>query len=265
MKRVHSKKFVKLMFMILPLIAVPACMAQENAWTGTWRLNHEKSRLGGPTFLLTISPQGEYEIAAGSNHFKFYCDGKYRVVVGQRTFACLKATDASMEVLEKQGGSPVLKVHRELSSNGKTLTQITTKLSGPMTGTAEERTFVRFSKSSDLAGAWMDVKALDRQPQVLVTALKGPIFHLSFPMEKQYTDARLDGSESLIHGTYSGTQATLSLKPETSQRLLTVEKLNGLVLNDGVMILSSDGQSITEETWKPEAAAVKTRLVYEKR
>lgn len=48
------------------------------------------------------------------------------------------------------------------------------------------------------------------------------------------------------------------------QRLLTVQKLNGTVVTQGGLILSSDGRSITEETWKPGAPKAKTRLVYEK-
>jgi hypothetical protein len=55
------------------------------------------------------------------------------------------------------------------------------------------------------------------------------------------------------------------VNPETPQRLLTVQKLNGKVITHGVLTLSSDGRSITEETWKLEAPSVKTRLVYEKR
>lgn len=99
----------------------------------------------------------------------------------------------------------------------------------------------------------------------MVTALTGSTYRLSFPLEKQYTDMKLDGSDAPIQGALSGARATLSIKPENRQRLLTVKKLNGMVLNQGVLILSSDGLSITAETWRPEAPSVKNRLVYEKR
>lgn len=263
MKTGNAKRMLLFVMTLLSSVA-PACIAEDNAWTGTWRLNHEKSHLGGPTFLLTISSVGEYELTAGSNHFKFYCDAKYRVVVGQRTFACLKATGTSMEVVERQGGVAVLSVHRELSSDGKLLTQTTTRLDGSTVRAQEKRTFVRFSKSGGLAGSWLDVNGLDRQPQVMMTAVNAGTIHLSFPLENQHSDARLDGSESLIHGTYSGIRATLSVKSEAARRLRTVEKLNGAVVNHGVLILSSDGRSITQQTWKPSAPAVKTILVYEK-
>jgi hypothetical protein len=72
-------------------------------------------------------------------------------------------------------------------------------------------------------------------------------------------------TDAPMHGTLGGARVTLSIKPETAQRLLTVQKLNGEVVSQGMLILSSDGLSITEETWKPEAPTPKARLVYEKR
>jgi hypothetical protein len=127
-----------------------------------------------------------------------------------------------------------------------------------------QRTFVRFSKSTGLAGAWSDANALEHQPQIMVTALAGSTLRLSFPMEMQYTDMKLDGTDALTHGAVNGARVTLSVKPDGMRRLLTAQKLNGTVVNQGMLILSSDGRNLTEETWKPEAPNVKSRLVYEK-
>jgi hypothetical protein len=246
---------------VLPL----ATVAESNAWDGTWRLNEAKSQLGGPTFTITILPKGEFQIVTRSLSYKLICDGKYRPVVGHRSLACVSGTLTSMDVAEKDNGKPVNTVHREVSSGGKTLTQTITTVDEHGPGKSVRKVFVRFSKPSGLAGEWTDPKELDRQPQIMTTALKESTFHLGFPLEKQYTDMKLDGSDAQTHGTAIGVQATLSVKPETPQRLLTVQKLNGTVITHGVLILSSDGRSITEETWKPEAPSVRTRLVYEKR
>jgi len=239
-------------------------VAESNAWDGTWKLNEAKSQLGGPTFTITVLPQGEFQIVTRSLSYKLICDGQYRLVVGHRSLACVNGTLTSMDVAERDNGKPVNTVHRELSPDGKTLTQTITTIDEHGPGKSVRKVFVRFSKPSGLAGEWIDTKELDRQPQVMTTALRDSVFHLSFPMEKQYTDMKLDGSDAQTHGTAIGVQATLSAKPETPQRLLTVRKLNGTIITQGVLILSSDGRSITEETWKPEAPSVKTRLVYEK-
>jgi hypothetical protein len=250
--------------LILLLATALPSPAQPNAWNGTWRLNERKSQSSGPTFNMTISPQGEFRIVTSSFSYKFYCDGKYRIVTGHRSLACLKATATTMDVAEKDNGIPVSTVHRELSADGKTLTQITTAISPNRQKESVKRVFVRFSTSSGLAGAWKDVRELDRRPQLMVTALTGSVLRLSFPREKQYTDMKLDGTDAVTHGTASGDRVTLSAKPEGAQKILTTLKLNGTVVNQGVLLLSSDGRSITEETWRPDAPSVKTILVYEK-
>ena len=240
--------------------------AESNAWDGKWRLNPGKSQLGGPTFTITISilPQGEFQIVTRNLSYKLICDGKYRLVVGHRSLACVNGTLTSMDVAERDNGKPVNTVHREISPDGKSLTQTITTIDEHGPGKSVRKVFVRFSKPSGLAGEWTDTKELDRQPQIMTTGLKESMFHLGFPLEKQCTDMKLDGSDAQTHGTAIGVPATLSVKPETPQRLLTVQKLNGNVVTQGVLILSSDGRSITEQTWKPEAPASKTRLIYEK-
>jgi hypothetical protein len=236
---------------------------QTNAWNGTWRLNQAKSRLGGPTFTIAVLPGGGFKITTRNISYTLICDGKYRPV-GQRNLACTEGTLTTMDVAERDGGRAVNTVHREVSPDGKSLIQTISTVEEHGSGKSTQKVFTRTSKPSGLAGEWIDPKELERLPQELVTAVNGTTFHLGFPVEQQYADMKLDGAEAPIHGTYSGVRATLSVKAETGQRLLIVEKLNGAVMTNGTLILSSDGRSITEETWKPGAPKIKTRLVYEK-
>ena len=193
--------------------------AESNARNGTWKLNEEKSQLGGPTFTIMILPKGEFLLVTRSLRYKLICDGKYRPVMVHRSSACVNWTLTSMDVAERDGGRPVNIVHREVSLDGKTLTQTITTTDERRLSKATRRVFVRFSKPSGIAGEWIDTKELDRQPQIMTTALKESIFHLGFPLEKQYTDMKLDGSEAQTHGTAIGVKVMLPVMPETSQRL----------------------------------------------
>jgi len=251
---------------VAALLAVPVLpsSAESNAWDGTWKLNEMRSQLSGPAFTITILGKGEFQVVTSSYKYRLICDGKYRPMVGNRSLACLKTTTTTMDTAEQENGKLLNTVHRELSSDGKTLTQTMVTIDEHGSGKLTHRNFTRFSKSTGLAGAWTDANGLDRQPQVMVTALVGSTLRLSFPREKQYTDAKLDGSDAPTQGIADGARVTLSVKPEGSRKLLTVQKLNGAALYHGTLILSSDGRSITEETWKPEAPTMKSRLVYEK-
>jgi hypothetical protein len=244
--------------------AVLPCTAESNAWDGTWKLNKAKSQLNGVTLTITILSKGEFQIVTKSYNYKLICDGKYRPAFGGRNLACVKATAFTMDTAEKENGRMLNMMHRELSSDGKNLTQTVVAIDEHGSKKTTRRVFVRSSKSTGLAGAWKDADALDRQPQVMVTALTGSTLHLSFPVEKEYTDIKLDGTDAPTHGAFNGARVTLSVKPESSQRLLTIQKLDGKTVNEGALVLSSDGQRITEETWSPASPATKSRLVYEK-
>jgi hypothetical protein len=256
------------LFSFVPLLLAATVLpsaAESNAWGGTWKLNAAKSQLNGVAFTITIMGKGEFQIVTKSYNYKLICDGKFRPVFGERSLACVKATATTMDTVERGNGRMLNTMHRELSPDGKTLTQAVVAIDEHGSKRTTQRAFVRSSKSTGLAGAWKDANALDRQPQVMVTALTGSMLHLSFPREKQYTDMKLDGTDAPTYGAFNGARVTLSVKPESSQKLLTVQKLNGKIVNEGALILSSDGQSITEETWSPESPTTKSRLVYEKR
>jgi hypothetical protein len=249
---------------LLAITALPVA-AEANAWDGTWKLDKAKSQFSGPTFTIAILGKGEFQIVTRSYDYKLICDGKYRPVFGNRSLACLKATANTMDTAERENGRSLNTVHRQLSADGKTLTQTMVAIDAHGTKRTTRRDFARSSQSTGLAGAWRDANSLDRQPQVMLTSLTGSTLHLSFPLEKQYTDMKLDGTDSLTHGTFGEDRVTLSVKPENQRRLLTVQKLNGTVVSQGILTLSSDGRSITEATWRPEAPSAKSWLVYEKR
>ena len=265
--KVNMRRTSKLYWLNILLLAstlTASGRAEPNAWDGTWKLNVAKSHLSGPTFVIKSLGKNEFQILTSSLTYKLLCDGQYRPVVGNRTVACLKATEKAMDTAEKTNGRLLNTAHRELSSDGNMLKQTMVSIDERGAKTTTERAFIRYSKSRGLVGAWNDVNALNRQPQVLVTSLRGSIFHLGFPSEKQYTDTKLDGTDAPTHSELGGSVASLSVKPESSQQLLTTQKLNGTVVKLGVLILSSDGRSITEETWKPGAPMVKSRIVYDK-
>jgi hypothetical protein len=169
-----------------------------------------------------------------------------------------------MDVRERDNSKTVNTIHREVSSDGQSLIQTITNVQEHGPNKSIRKVFTRSSRPSGIAGDWTDPKELDRQPQVLITSVNGAGLYLSFPTEKEYVDLPLDGSEAPLHGTYTGARATLSAKPESAGQILILEKVNGVIVKNGTLTLSPDGQAITEETWRLDSPAVKTRLVYEK-
>jgi hypothetical protein len=169
-----------------------------------------------------------------------------------------------MDTVLKENGRLVNTTHRELSGDGKTLTQTAIVVHSNGSRETDTKVFARVTASTGFAGVWKDKDALGREPKLIITNLEGGTFRLAFPAQKQYTDMKLDGSEAITHGVSSGAQFTMSVRTEGPLKLLTVQKLKGTIVNLGALMLSPDGRTLVEESWRPQSPQTKTMLVYEK-
>jgi hypothetical protein len=238
--------------------------ASSNSWDGTWKLNEARSRLAGPSFAITSLPKGGYQVNTGTYSFRFFCDAKDYPTVGASTIACVRVDPTTMDTVLKENGRLVNTTHRELSGDGKTLTQTAIVVHSNGSRETDTKVFARVTASTGFAGVWKDKDALGREPKLIITNLEGGTFRLAFPAQKQYTDMKLDGSEAITHGVSSGAQFTMSVRTEGPLKLLTVQKLKGTIVNLGALMLSPDGRTLVEESWRPQSPQTKTMLVYEK-
>ncbi len=247
---------------MIAAVATP-CFPQSNAWNGTWKLNAAKTHTG-PSFSLTITPQGEYQMISGSYNYNFFCDSKYYPIVGQNLIACLKATDKVLDAAFKVDGKPSGTIHRELSADGRTQTATSIKIRPDGFKETTKTVYARVSGTTGFAGAWKAISSSDTKPEIMVTTLTGSILRIAFPGAKQYTDINLDGTDAPTQTGVAGARFTLSAKPESSLKLLTTKKRDGVTVNQGVLIMSPDGQSLIEQYWAPDHPTAKATKVYDR-
>jgi hypothetical protein len=248
---------------VIGLVAL-ACFGSSPTWNGTWKAVKSSSTVPKPNFIITILPTGEYHFDDGVYSYDFRCDGMEYRVTASRTISCTQKSASTMDKALTQDGKKVDTAHWELSTDGKMLTVTTNAASPKVDGAAKSRVYSHISKSSGFAGGWKDTKELESTPP-LVLKLTERSFHMAFADGRQYMDPPLDGSDAPVHGPNVPQGLTIAIRSNGPLEFLTVQKIGGRIINQGVLRLSADGRTLTDEYWTPDRPDLKAARVYEKK
>ena len=232
-------------------------------WNGTWKINESKSNIPGPSFSLTLLPTGEYHSDTGTYSFDFRCDGKEYTTRPSRTISCMESSPSEMDMTTKEDGKKVGTTHWELSSDGRALKEKGNSTGADGSVRTTERIYLRTSGSNGFVGGWQDTKRLESRPQ-MVLALNDRVLHVAFSGNGQYMDAPLDGTDSPCHGPSIPKGCTIAIRPNGPREFLSVRKIDGKIVNQGALQLSTDGNTLIEQYWRPSRPDEKATLVYEK-
>jgi hypothetical protein len=256
-------KHVALTFILLAASA--GASATDSPFTGTWKLNVDKSSLAGQTLSYTATATGFHYSNGSTVKFDFAVDGKDYPVIPGRTVSWTKSGDNSWDSVYKNGsGTVVTKVHRVLSADGKTMTVTSTDYHADGTTADETDVRARVSGGPGLAGKWKEVK-VSRASQTTVISVPSP-GHIRYeiPNEKQTIEGAVDGSSARVQGPTAPEGATMTFKQVTPNQLAWSYSVKGVVLGTGTDTVSADGKSLTSISWAPGKETEKTSEFYDK-
>jgi len=245
------------------LIATLGCGSPSPEWNGTWKLNPSKSSFQGPTFTISVSPDGEYTYDNGTTKHTFRCDGTYQPMKEGRTQACVKKSASELDLTREENGVKTNTYQWELSPDKNTYTSTATTFgpSGPViTGTLVAS---RLSGTNDFAGRWQDLSYL-REHSVMILTLDSKTIHIGYPDAEFHIDAPLDGTEVPLRGPHALDGTTYIARSGGQRKILTLAKRDGKPFIESSFELSGDGKVITE-SWVNPGSNGKGSVVYEKK
>jgi hypothetical protein len=205
-------------------------------------------------------PTGEYHSDNGTYSYNFRCDGKEYSTRTNRTISCTQSSTSEMDTTAMEDGKKFA-AHWELSPDGKTLTVKTNSTGTDAPVKVTERVYSRTSGASGFVGGWQDTKRLASRPQLVLTLDKQAL-HLV--IGNQYMDPPLTGIDALCRGPFVPEGLTMAIRPNGPHEFLTLRKIDGKVVNQGSLRLSTDHRTLIEEYWRPGKPDEKATLVYEK-
>lgn len=260
---------MKANWIICSLLALPAgaAHAADSPWTGTWKLDAQKSHLTGQTFTYSQRPGDMLHYEDGSTaSFDFGLDGKEYKTWADRTTVWTAAGKNVWDTVTRAGGKVRSKGHVALSEDGKTLTMSFSGTRPDGQDFHEEDVFNRVSGTDGLAGTWRAAKVTGPTgPQTFVySSPAAGVLHVDIPDQKISVEGRTDGTDYALAGPTMPPGATISLKRLNATKLRYVMKIGGKVDNEGVQSIAADGRSFTDTNWNAGRESEKTTAVYVK-
>src|SRR5579862_9239552 len=102
-------------------------LAADSPWVGTWKLDPSRSHFTGDTFTLTKARGNLLHYSDGSTaSYDFGVDGKEYKTWANRSTTWTPAGDNAWDTVTRADGKVLVKSHRQLSADGKTLTMTLT-------------------------------------------------------------------------------------------------------------------------------------------
>jgi len=243
------------------MLAVAGPCLAASPLDGTWKLNEAKSKMTGMTTTITESG-GTYTVTGGAVTFKFACDGKDYTILADRSIACTGGPTTFTNVL-KIGGKPFETTKRTISSDGKTMTEVSTGTRPDGTPFTDTEIEMRIGPGTGMAGTWKSTKVKDSAPATIVMKVNGDVLHFDDPGYKEISDAKLDGTPAPITGPTVPAGLMISNKMQDGG-LLSVVSLNGKELDRDLMTVSADGKTLTDVVWTVGKESEKRTYVYDK-
>jgi hypothetical protein len=233
---------------VFTCIAIAHTAAAQNPFTGTWKMNQEKSQLAGDTMKFIAAEGDALELAAGGTKYSFRPDGKsYGLPSGNVAIWRQTSPDSWSTEYRKTDGKLLSIDAWKLSPDGNTLSVTTSgaKANGDLyTDTVQ---YVRTAGTSGLTGSWKSTEVKLSSPNELTIQESG-LDHLILKIAaiKASCEATLDGKDATVSGPDLPSGLRLSLTRTGPYSFRLVQKLNGTPVSSSEYTVSADGNTMTE-------------------
>jgi hypothetical protein len=231
-----------------------ACLATartataQNPFSGTWKMNQEKSQLAGDILVFGPAEGQAIELTAGGTKYSFRTDGNnYRLPSGNLAVWREAGPNRWTTEYRKIDGKLMSTDTWELSADGKTLslTSSGVKPNGDLYTDTEE--YERTAGSSGLIGSWKGTNVKLSSPSELTLAVTGlDSMTLKIAALKATCVASFDGKDTAVEGPDIPSGFRLALTRTGPYSFKLVQKLNGSQISSSDYTVSEDGKTMTE-------------------
>jgi len=228
---------------------LPGMLFAQTPFDGTWKTNLAESKFSQKPYEYLVN-NGMYDCESCAPKIHVKADGRDQAVTGQTydTIAVQVVDANTIRLTGKKAGKTEFVSTRTVSQDGKTLT--TTSTVNPADGSQPfkaEAKFTRVSKGPDgsnaTSGSWR-VQNFKEDAAALTSTWKSVGGGLSISTATGFGwEAKLDGKESPVKGTYAN--ETVSLKSLGTHSIEVTYRRDGKIESVEKITVSSDGKKMT--------------------
>jgi hypothetical protein len=244
----RAVRLLSAIFWLTTALAATATAVAQNPFTGTWKLNQEKSIMAGDR--LTFRPaQGQaIEVSGGGITYSFRTDGNNYAMPSGDIAIWRETTPASWTTeYRKSDGKLLSSDSWKLSPDGKTLSLTTSGVKPDGDLYTDSAVYERTAGTDGLLGTWKStqVKLSSPDPFTIETlGVDGLV--LKVPALKASCEARFDGKDVAVEGPDLPSGLRVSFERTGPYSFRLIHKLNGSTTASSVFTVSEDRQTMTE-------------------
>jgi translation initiation factor IF-1 len=235
-----------------------SCIAQDNPWNGSWKIDASTIKYDGPTFTVATEPDGYTVTRGGTAMPKVVCDGQPKPEDKLMT-SCTKTADG-YSLTSTRDGKQARKVDVTVSADGNTMTRKMEIFPADEDPYTISSTSKRVSGGPGASGEWKEVSfAESADSGILSIAVTGDSIAFKETDRPKPVTGKLDGTEMK-----TGDNSSVSMKLEDPHTLKVTYRVDGKVRRENTFILSEDGKTIEETDITPEPSPSKFSLMLHK-
>jgi hypothetical protein len=229
-------------------ILLAASAFAQNPFTGTWKLNQDKSQMGGDTLKFRPAAQQGMELTAGGMTYSFRMDGKTYAMPSGNIAVWRQTSPASWSTEYRTADGKLLSSDDwKLSPDGKTLSVTTSGVKADGDLYTDNAAYARTSGDTGLAGSWKSTQVTLSSPDeftIETIGLDGLV--LKIPSMKATCQARFDGKEVSVDGPDLPAGLRLTFDRTGPYTFRLTQRINGKPVHSSVYTVSEDRDTMTE-------------------
>ena len=242
-----------------------ALTAAQDPFAGVWKLNQSKSKFTGEIVKYEKKPSGAMLVSSGGIEYEFKIDGSEYPLPFGGTTSWKQENDRTWVSVYKLKGKELSTTRGALSADGRTRTTTTTGTKPNGEAFTEVVTYQRVAGGPGLSGAWKSTEVKISSPGTFQITAPGPNALTFSSSEYQFLcKAQLDGKDYPVTGPTVPEGFTMSVKRIGPRQTEYLQKNKGKPIYEGVMMVSPDGRTLTEDSWPVGMKQEKVTAVYEK-
>jgi hypothetical protein len=222
------------------------CIAQDNPWNGSWKMDRSTLKYDGPTVSIATDADGYTITRGGKASPKVICNGKPNPPDKGTVTSCTK-TPTGYALENSRDGKRTSKVKVEVSPDGNTLTRTAEVF--PPEGSSFTITFVskKVSGGNGSPVVWKEISFDESQESGVLTILvKGDSIDFKETDANKPFTAKLDGTAVHLSGT-----RIVSAKLAGPRTLKITYSDHGEVQRVNTFVLSPSGKVVKETDVTP--------------
>jgi hypothetical protein len=237
-----------------------SCVAQDNPWNGSWKIDAATMKYDGPTLSVAVDADGFTITQGGKANPKVVCDGQPQKQDSGMMTTCTKTADG-YAIESTKDGKTATKATISLSPDGEMATrkvEVFPSDGSPFTVTSIRK---RVSGGPGLAGVWKET-SFSESLDTGILAIKVEGDSVAFKETDQDTPnvCKLDGTPTTILGT-----RLMTAKLDGPRTLkVTYSDKDGKVERANTFVLSANGKTVKETDVTPEPSPSTMSVMFHK-